>query len=129
MLNARACSPNTSPKTYNTNSLQKSISNSINSFPLEFVPLLRLTSVSPPALFLLISTHACSQCNINAWRCGKAETLCHFNEVELLNIKYRPQTMRRIRLKIGTVPVFRRLRIQTVSLRRESGEERETLPC
>lgn len=76
-----------------TNTLPKSICTSISSFLMELLPLFRLTSVCSPALFLLVSAHACSQCDVNAWRCGEAEALCHLDEVEFMHIKDRPQTV------------------------------------
>ena len=70
------------------------LSISISSFALELLPLPRLTAVSSPAFFFLVSAHACSQGNVNAWRGGKTETLCHLDQVELVDVKDRSQTMR-----------------------------------
>ena len=70
----------------------------VYSFPLKPLPLFRLTSVGPPALFFLVSAHACAQCNVNAWRRGEAETLGYLDQIELVNVKDGPQTVRGVRL-------------------------------
>ena len=70
----------------------------VYSFPLKPLPLFRLTSVSPPTLFFLVSAHTCAQCDINAWRCGEAETLGYLDQIEPVDVKDRPQTVRGVRL-------------------------------
>lgn len=80
--------------------LLKSILDAIILSPLELLPLPRLTPVSSSPLFLLVSAHACSQRDVNAWRRGKAETLGHLHQVELVHIKDRPETMRGVCLQL-----------------------------
>ena len=88
----------TSLKTDGTVPFSRSTLVFVYSFPLKPLPLFRLTSVSPPALFFLVSAHACPQRNINTWRCGEAETLGYLDQIEPVNVKDRPQTVRGVRL-------------------------------
>ena len=62
--------------------------------------LLWLTAITPPSALLFVSLHACSQLDIYPrWR-GEAEALGHLDQIKLVHIEHRAQTVRSIGLQI-----------------------------
>lgn len=63
---------------------------------LEASCLLWLASISSSALHLLISAHARTQGDIDAWRSRETETLGDFDEIEFVDVKDSAERMRRV---------------------------------
>lgn len=68
--------------------------------------LLRLASIRPPALHLLILGHARAQLDIHAGRCRKPETLGHLDQIQLVHIKNTAQTVAGVRVQIRSVAIL-----------------------
>lgn len=88
---------------------------SFSGFPRKPLHLLWLTSVRSPSVPFLIAAHTGSQGNVYSWRCLETEAFGDFDEIKPVNIEDGPQAVGSIRLQIGAVSVFRRLRCYRVS--------------
>ena len=60
--------------------------------------LLRLASICPPALDLLISAQTRAQTDIDSRRCVESKALRHLDQVQLMHIKHGSQRVRGVRL-------------------------------
>lgn len=70
----------------------------------EPIPLLWwLTTIRPSALHLLVLVHTSTQLNIYPRRRRKTKALGHLDQIQLANIEYTPQAVRRIRVQIGPI--------------------------
>lgn len=68
-------------------------------------PLLRLAPIA--ALYhLLVPSHARSQRDIHSRRRGEPEALCHFHEIEFVNVEDAAEAVRSVGLEVGAVAVF-----------------------
>src|SRR6266536_2496693 len=74
-----------------------------------------LTTIRPPTLRLLISTHTGTKCQIYSRRRAKPKALRHLDQIQLMHIKNGPQTMTSVCLQITSIAIFRTL-IQIVVL-------------
>lgn len=65
-----------------------------------------LTSIRPPPTLLLVSLHTRSELDIDSWRRGEPETFGHFDQIELVDVKDRPEAVAGVCLQIGSIAVF-----------------------
>ena len=68
--------------------------------------LLRLTSIRPPALNLLVPAQTRAQADINPRRRAESKALRHLDQIQLMHIEDGPERVRSIRLEVGSVSVF-----------------------
>lgn len=73
---------------------------------LESIGLLRLTSVSPSALYLLVSAHAGTQGDIDTRRGWETETFGDFDEIEFIDVEDGAEGVWRIGVDVGSVTFF-----------------------
>ncbi len=68
----------------------------------------RLTAVTSPALLLLAVAlvHAGAELNVDAGRGGEPKALGHLDEVEFVDVKDGPETVRGVSLQIRPVTIF-----------------------
>lgn len=52
-----------------------------------------LTAVRTPTLLFLIPCHARSEGDVHTWRRRKSEAFGHLGQIQLINIKHRPQAV------------------------------------
>ena len=93
---------------HNSTQMYKALESRIRSIasPPETSALLRLTPIRPPALCLLILTHARTQSEIYPRRNRKPKALSNLDEIQLMHIEDGSQTMACIGLEIATIPVL-----------------------
>lgn len=71
--------------------------------PFEFQTVAVLPGLAPersPASVLLVPLHARAELDVHPGRCGEPKALGHLDQVELVDVKDGPQTMRRISLEV-----------------------------
>lgn len=72
----------------------KALQKLILALPLEpgaaAVGLLRLATIRPSTALLLVARHARAECDVDTRWHGEGEGLCHFCQVELVDIEHGP---------------------------------------
>lgn len=66
-------------------------------------PLVRLASIWPPPLHLLVLSHARAQLDIHPWWGRESETLCHLHQIELVHVKHTSQAVACVRVQVRPV--------------------------
>lgn len=102
----------TSSSEYHSEASKSRSSLEVSLSPKSVTALPGLTSIRPPPTLLLVSLHTRSELDIDSrWR-GKPETFGYFDQIELVDVKDRPEAVTGVCLQIGSIAVFGGLEVE-----------------